>query len=126
MVPKNLIYSEEHQWIKKTDNNRVIIGITDYGQNELGDIVFVDLPAVGQKISMGENIFSIESVNSAKEFSSPVSGEVMEVNDDLQYSPEFVNQEPFGKGWIAIIEVNDQSELTHLISADKYGKLISK
>lgn len=126
MAPKNLLYTRDHQWIKKTDNNRVMIGITDCAQKQLGDIVYVDLPAVGQKVSLEDTMVSIESVQSTQDFHAPCSGEVMEVNDELQFSPELVNQDPFGKGWIAIVEVGDPAELAQLLSANQYGKLVGE
>lgn len=123
LIPAELLYTETHEWVRKGENNRMTIGITEKGQNLLGDVLFLDLPAAGQKVVLKTSMASIESVNTVSDIYAPVSGEVIEVNDDLQYSPEWVNQDPFGKGWIAIIELTEAPGLEHLLSAEEYTKL---
>lgn len=124
MVPADIFYSEEHIWVKKEGNN-VKMGLTSYGQEELGDVVFLDLPAVGQKIIAKTAMASIESVKAISDLIAPITGEVMEVNDELQYSPELVNQDPFGRGWIAVIEPADESGVEELLSAQQYAGFIA-
>ena len=123
MVPTDLLYTEEHQWVRR-DGERVWIGLTEYAQKELGDVVFVDLPAVGQRVTANVNMSTIESVKAVSDINSPVTGEVLEVNDELQYSPELVNQDPYNKGWIAVIELFDVSELKNLLTPEKYSQHI--
>lgn len=123
MLPKDLKYTKEHEWIK-VDGERVTIGITDYAQKELGDVVFVDLPGVGEKVSASAPMATIESVKAVSEIFAPVSGEVMEINDALEHSPEFVNQDPYGKGWIAVIEVSNAKEIAELMNAAAYAALL--
>ncbi len=125
MVPSNLKYTEDHEWVR-VEKDRVVVGITEYAQEELGDVVYVDLPAVGEKVKAKETIASIESVKAVSDIFAPISGEVLEVNDDLQHSPELVNQDPYEKGWIAEIEVTDADELEKLLSAEEYQKLIGE
>ena len=122
MLPKDLKYTSEHEWVKVT-GDRVTIGITDYAQKELGDVVFVDLPGVGEKVSAHAPMATIESVKAVSEIFAPVSGEVMEINDTLEHSPEFVNQDPYGKGWIAVIEVVNAKEIAELMNATAYAEL---
>jgi glycine cleavage system H protein len=125
MLPKDLKYTSEHEWIK-IDDERVIVGITEYAQKELGDVVFVDLPGVGEKFKIKDAMATIESVKAVSEIYAPISGEVMEVNDTLEHSPELVNQDPYGKGWIAIIEPSDVEELNELLTPDAYAALIGE
>jgi glycine cleavage system H protein len=125
MVPSNLRYTEDHEWVR-VEKDRVIVGITEYAQEELGDVVYVDLPAAGEKVKAKEAIASIESVKAVSDIFAPITGEVLEVNDDLQHSPELINQDPYEKGWIAEIEVTDPDELEKLISAKEYQKLIGE
>lgn len=123
MAPKDLKYTTEHEWIKVEDN-RVRVGITDYAQKELGDVVFVDLPSVGEKISAKSVMGTIESVKAVSEIYAPLSGEIMETNDDLEHSPELINQDPYGKGWIAVIEPSDLKELNKLMTSSAYTAFI--
>jgi glycine cleavage system H protein len=123
LVPTDLLFTEDHQWARR-DGDRIRIGLTEYAQKELGDVVFVDLPAVGQKVTANANMSTIESVKAVSDINSPVTGEVVEVNDELQYSPELVNQDPYNKGWIAVIEVSDVSELKNLLTPKKYSQHI--
>lgn len=125
MLPKDLKYTSEHEWIK-IEGERVVVGITEYAQEELGDVVFVDLPGVGEKVKMKEAMATIESVKAVSEIYAPISGEVMEVNDTLEHSPELVNQDPYGKGWIAIIEPIDTKEFDKLLTPEDYAALIGE
>jgi glycine cleavage system H protein len=123
LLPKDLKYTTEHEWVK-IQGDRVIVGITDYAQTELGDVVFVDLPSVGDKITANSPIGTIESVKAVSEIYAPLSGEIMETNDDLEHSPELINQDPYGKGWITIIELSDPKELNNLLTQTTYASLI--
>lgn len=118
-VPAELKYSEEHEWAK-VEGNRMTIGITDFAQSELGDIVFVELPRVGDSVEFGEPFGSVESVKTVSELYSPVTGKVVEVNGGLEDSPENVNKSPYGDGWMIVVEMADMDELNKLWSADKY------
>jgi len=101
-LPKELKYSEEHEWVK-VEGNRVRIGITDFAQSELGDIVFVELPEVGDEVEADEPFGSVESVKTVSELYAPISGKVVEVNDELDDSPEFVNESPYEKAWMIVV-----------------------
>lgn len=118
-VPAELKYSEEHEWAK-VEGGRVAIGITDFAQSELGDIVFVELPEVGDTVEFGEPFGSVESVKTVSELYAPVSGKVVAVNSALIDSPEKVNEAPYGDGWMIVVELSDASELDQLWSAEKY------
>lgn len=123
-VRKSLKYSKDHEWVEVLDNKKVRIGISDYAQDSLGDIVFVELPEVGAKVVIGETFSSVESVKAVSEIFSPVCGTVIEVNDSLEDSPEFINEEPYEKGWIAQVELNDEDELDQLLSSEEYEALL--
>lgn len=122
MVPADRWYTREHEWVK-LEGRKAKIGITDYAQKELGDIIFIELPAVGEKVTAGSRLATVESVKSVSEVYAPVSGEVLEVNDDLEHSPEYLNQDPYGKGWIAVVETDDQP--TGLFSAEEYEEFLA-
>ena len=118
-VPSELKYTKEHEWVKK-DGSIVTVGITDYAQGELGDVVFVELPQVGDDVSKDDTFGSIEAVKAVADLFSPVSGSVSEVNDDLGDQPDIVNTDPYGKGWMVKIEMTDDKEWDTLLSADDY------
>lgn len=118
-LPEELYYSEEHEWAKK-EGDTVRVGITDFAQSELGDVVFVELPEVGDEIEADESFGSVESVKTVSELYAPVSGEIVEVNEELEDSPEFVNESPYEKAWMIAIKMKDESELKQLLSADQY------
>lgn len=124
-IPKDLKYTKEHEWVKVEDE-KAIIGITDFAQSELTDIVYVEPPEVGLEIKKGEELGVIESVKAASEFYSPVSGEVIEVNEELEGSPELMNKDPYGKGWMVILKVWDLGELEELMDAEEYKKHVEK
>lgn len=119
-LPQTYKYSEEHEWVKEDGNNVLTIGITDFAQNELGDIVFVELPAAGDEVKFGEPFGSVESVKTVSELYSPVDGKVIEVNKELDDSPEHVNSSPYEAGWMIKVEINDPEQLNKLWSAEKY------
>ncbi|MFN7251873.1 MAG: glycine cleavage system protein GcvH [Anaerobacillus sp.] len=124
-LPKELKYSEEHEWVK-VEGNQVRIGITDFAQSELGDIVFVELPEVGDEIEADEPFGSVESVKTVSELYAPLSGKVVAVNEDLDDSPELVNESPYEKAWMITIELSDESELDKLMTAEEYEAMIKE
>lgn len=124
-VPSELKYSKEHEWVK-IEGNTVTIGITEYAQSELGDIVFVELPETDDDIEEGESFGSVESVKTVSELYAPVSGKVVETNEELEDSPEFVNESPYEKAWMVKVELNDESQLDELMSADQYSEMIGE
>ncbi|WP_028783609.1 glycine cleavage system protein GcvH [Thalassobacillus devorans] len=124
-LPKDLSYSEEHEWVK-TEGEKVRIGITDFAQSELGDIVFVELPEVGDELEADEPFGSVESVKTVSELYAPVSGKVVEINEELEDSPEFVNESPYEKAWMVIVEPSDKSEMDELMTAEQYEEMISE
>ncbi len=124
-LPKELLYSEEHEWVKK-EGDKVRIGITDFAQDELGDIVFVELPEVGDEIEADEPFGSVESVKTVSELYAPVSGKVVEVNEELEDSPEFVNESPYEKAWMVVVEPSDDANLDDLLTAEKYEEFIQE
>ncbi|REI11175.1 glycine cleavage system protein GcvH [Staphylococcus felis] len=124
-VPNELKYSKEHEWVK-VDGNVALIGITDFAQSELGDIVFVELPEVDDEVSEGETFGSVESVKTVSELYSPVSGKIIEVNEDLEDEPEAVNESPYEKAWMVKVELNDESELDALMDAAAYEEMIGE
>jgi glycine cleavage system H protein len=124
-VPSELKYSKDHEWVK-IEGNTATIGITEYAQNELGDIVFVELPEVDDEINEGDTFGSVESVKTVSELYAPLSGKVLEANEELEDSPEFVNESPYEKAWMVKIEVTDESQLDGLLSAEQYSEMIGE
>ncbi len=124
-VPKELLYSKEHEWVKKEDG-KVRIGITDFAQDELGDIVFVELPEPGDELEVNEPFGSVESVKTVSELYAPISGKVIEVNEELEDSPEFVNESPYEKAWMVVIEPSEETEFDDLLSADAYDEIVNQ
>lgn len=124
--PENLKYTKEHEWIRIEDDSIGVVGITDYAQSELGDIVYVDLPAIGKTVKQLESFGTIEAVKAVSDLFSPVSGEIIEVNEKLKDSPDLINKDPYGEGWIIKIKIKDLGELDNLLSAEDYRKLIGK
>jgi glycine cleavage system H protein len=125
MVKDGLYYSETHEWVR-IDGEYAYFGISDYAQHELGDIVYVELPAVGDETQQGEPFGSVEAVKSVEDLNAPMSGEVVEVNEYLEANPEFINKEPYDKGWIVKIKYFDKNELDNLLTAEKYKELIEE
>jgi glycine cleavage system H protein len=123
--PEDLKYSKEHEWIL-VEGNVATIGITDYAQEQLGDIVFVELPAVGDKVSKDDAFCVVESVKAVSDVYAPVSGAVVEVNDDLPDSPEMLNEDPYGDGWMVKVEMNDAEDLADLMTAAEYEEYVAQ
>jgi len=119
-VIEGLKYSKDHEWVK-VDGNKAIIGITDYAQDSLGDVVFVDLPEPGETVNAGDAAAVVESVKAAADIYSPVSGTIIEVNTELEGSPELINEDPY-QNWIIVVEINDASELDSLMDAEEYER----
>ena len=117
--PDNIRYTSEHEWIR-VEGNEAYVGITDYAQSELGEIVFIDVSSVGETIGQGEVFGSIEAVKTVSDLNMPVTGEVLELNTELDAAPELVNNDPYGKGWIIRISVKDSAELDKLMDAAAY------
>jgi glycine cleavage system H protein len=124
--PENLKYTKEHEWVRVENDSIGVVGITDYAQSELGDIVYVELPQIGKQVKQLEPFGTIEAVKAVSDLFSPLSGEVIEVNEKLKDSPDLINKDPYGEGWIIKIKISDLSELNNLLSADDYKKLIGK
>ncbi|HLS06404.1 MAG TPA: glycine cleavage system protein GcvH [Bacillota bacterium] len=124
-LPEELKYSKEHEWVRQ-EGNKAYIGITDFAQSELGDIVFVELPEEGDDIEANEEFGSVESVKTVSELYSPVSGTVVEVNEELEDSPEHVNDSPYEDAWMIVIEMSDESELDDLLTADEYKAFVEE
>lgn len=122
-LPQDLKYSEDHEWIK-VDGNTATIGITDFAQSELGDIVFVELPEEGDDISTGDSFGSVESVKTVSELYAPVSGKVVAINEELEDSPELVNENPYEGAWMLKVEISDAGELDNLLDAAAYQAVI--
>ena len=122
-VPLELGYAATHEWAKQDEEGLIVVGISDHAQDALGDIVYVELPEVGQQIVAGEEAGVVESVKAASDIYAPVSGAVEEINDVLEDSPETVNQDPYGDGWFFKLKVTDERELDDLLDADAYQEL---
>jgi len=122
--PSNYLYSKDHEWVRVEDDT-CVLGITEYAQEELGEIVFVDLPDVGDTFDKADEVGTIESVKAVAEVYTPVSGEVIEVNSALEEEPELVNDEPHGDGWLIKMRLSSKDDLGELMSAEKYEEFIS-
>lgn len=123
-VPAELKYSKEHEWIK-VEGNQATIGITDYAQGELGDIVFVELPNIGDEFNKAQSFGTIEAVKAVSDIYSPLTGKVLEVNGALDDNPMAINSDPFGDGWLIKLEIKDASELDNLLDAEGYKGILS-
>ena len=121
--PENLRYTSEHEWIR-IEGDEAFVGITDYAQSELGEIVFVDVPTVGETVGQGEVFGSIEAVKTVSDLNMPVTGEVLEVNGALDAQPELVNNDPYGEGWIIRVAVKDLADLDNLMDAAAYQNML--
>ncbi len=123
-IPEDLRYTESHEWVAQQEDGTLRVGITDYAQQQLGDLVYVELPEVGQSFVSGAECAVVESVKSASDLYMPVSGEIVSVNEELADSPELINQDPYGQGWIYEIQPTDPAELDGLLDADGYREII--
>lgn len=124
-VPEDLLYSKEHEWVR-LDGDSATIGITDYAQNALGDIVYVELPKIGTKIEQFGNVGVIESVKAVSDLFTPMSGEVIETNDALENDPAAVNREPYGAGWLLKLRLSKPNESQNLLAAADYDKIAAE
>ena len=122
-VPAELKYTKEHEWIR-VEGEEAVVGITDYAQSQLGDIVFVECETVGDALAAGETFGTVEAVKTVSDLYLPVAGEVLEFNEELEGEPELVNKDPYGKGWIVKIKISDETELDGLLNADAYKAII--
>ncbi|TNH45469.1 glycine cleavage system protein GcvH [Photorhabdus luminescens] len=125
-VPAELRYAESHEWVRAEGNGEYTVGITEHAQELLGDMVFVDLPEVGDEINLGDDCAVVESVKAASDIYAPLSGKIIAVNDALNDSPELVNSEPYNEGWLFRIKAADESELSSLLDAEGYQALLDE
>lgn len=124
-IPQELKYSKDHEWVK-VEGSRVTIGITDYAQSQLGDVVFVELPELGAEVAAGAGFSVVESVKAVSDIYAPVSGKVIEINETLADTPEIVNQSPYDEGWIVVLEIADPTELNELLDSEAYAQLLAE
>ena len=122
-IPANLKYSNDHEWVR-VEGNEAFVGITDFAQSQLGDIVFVDVPTVGESLGQNEVFGSIEAVKTVSDAFLPVSGEILEFNEALENDPALVNKDPYGEGWVIKVNMANPAEVDTLLSADDYAKLV--
>jgi len=125
-IPANLKYTKSHEWVEVLDDGTVKVGITDHAQEMLGDMVYVEVPEVGAAVSVGEECAVVESVKAASDVYSPVTGEVIAVNEDLADTPDLVNNHPYGDGWIMQVRLSEEGELDELLDADAYGEVAAE
>lgn len=123
MYPEDLLYTKSHEWVKVEDD-RAIVGVTSYAQDQLVEVVFVELPEEGKKVKAGDAVATLESVKAVADVYAPVSGKIIEVNKQLENQPELVNQDPYGEGWIFVIEIAGEEELHTLMKVSDYQSLI--
>lgn len=123
-IPKELLYTREHEWLRDEGNGEYTVGITEHAQEALGDMVFVDLPEIGSAVSAGDDCAVVESVKAASDIYAPLSGEIIAVNNELNDAPERVNEQPYQEGWLFRIKASDTSELADLIDAAGYTSMI--
>jgi glycine cleavage system H protein len=125
-VPADLRYTKEHEWARLDDDGKITIGITDYAQDQLGDIVYLDLPDNGATVTGGEPMGEVESTKSVSDIYSPVSGKVSEVNFDTRDNPAAVNQDPYGEGWLVVVQPDDPAEFDGLLTAEEYEAFVAE
>lgn len=118
-IPEDLRYSEEHEWLRPTSEH-ITIGITDHAQGQMGDIVFIELPEIGDEITRGEAFGTVESTKAVSELFAPISGKIVEINDTLIDAPEAINEDPYGDGWMVRVEPSDPSDLDEMMTAETY------
>lgn len=122
-ISEDLLYTKDHEWVL-IEGNTATVGISDYAQEQLGDITFIELPGVGDDVEQFENLASIESVKAASDIFSPISGKIIEVNEDLESKPGLINKDCYDKGWIAKIEISDSDEAGNLMTAEEYEQFL--
>ena len=123
MYPEELKYTEDHEWVR-VENGKVYVGITHYAQEQLGDVVFVELPEVGEEFSAGDAFGVVESVKTVSDLFMPLGGKIVEINEELEDTPETVNEDPYGEGWIIAIELSDPGQLEELMDSEAYQKTL--
>ena len=121
--PASLAYASTHEWARKENDGTVTVGISDYAQEQLGDIVYVELPEIGQRTAVGDEIAVVESVKAASDIYAPISGEIVQINENLDEEPEIVNSDPYIEGWFFVINPDDANDLDNLLSAEDYEKV---
>jgi len=122
-IPEELKYTEEHEWVK-IDGNTATIGITDFAQGELGDIVYIDIDSIGNELDDNEIFGTVEAVKTVSDLFMPIKGTVLEINSSIESTPEIVNEDPYGKGWIIKIEISEDQDISNLLSAEEYKNMI--
>jgi len=122
-IPADLKYTQDHEWVR-IEGETAVVGVTDFAQSELGDVVFVEIETVGETLEKGETFGTVEAVKTVSDLFMPVGGEITELNEELADEPELVNKDPYGKGWMIKVKMSDVSELGELLSADDYQKMI--
>jgi glycine cleavage system H protein len=123
-VERNLKYTTEHEWVK-LEGDTAVVGITDYAQTQLGDVVFVDLPEIGKEVVKGADLAAVESVKAVSDVYTPLSGTIVEINEELVDRPELLNEDVYGQGWLVVLKFTNPAELDGLLDSDAYGKLIA-
>ena len=122
-IPENLKYTSDHEWVM-IEGERAKVGITDYAQDALGDVVFVDIPELGKRVTVGETVTEVESTKSVSDIYAPLEGEIIEINQELDDSPELLNGDPYGEGWIFILKLSETTSTESLLSAKDYRELV--
>jgi len=122
-IPENLKYTVDHEWVM-IEGERAKVGITDYAQDALGDVVFVDIPEIGKRVTVGETVTEVESTKSVSDIYAPLEGEIIEINQELDDSPELLNGDPYGEGWIFILQLSETTSTESLLSAKDYRELV--
>ena len=125
VIPRDLLYSEKHHWVK-VENERVKIGITDYAQKKLKEIVYIELPSVDEELTKGESYGVVESIKAAEDLYAPLSGRVMEVNEEVISNTSLINEDPYGSGWLLVIEPTNPEEIKELLTPEQYAELLKK
>ena len=126
MTPADRKYSREHEWVKLEEGNSGLLGITDFAQDELGDVVYLDLPSVGTRLEQSAKLGEVESVKAVSDIFSPVTAEVIAINQEAVDHPELVNEDPYGKGWLLRVDIQDPSGLDNLLTAEQYDAFLSE
>ena len=124
MIPEDLLYNKEHEWVR-VDGQKAILGISDFAQDALGDVVFVDLPVVETVIEQDQEIGEVESTKATSSIYSPVSGKIVKINVELQDHPEYLNKDPYGQGWLVVVELSNSAEVNNLMTASQYEAFLS-
>ena len=124
MLPKELKYTKEHEWVK-IDGDEAVIGVTDYAQSELGDIIFIELPSIGDIFQEDDVIGTIEAVKTVADIFSPLAGKIIEINNEIENNPEFANSDPYNKGWLVKMKCTDKTSIENLLDSKEYSDIIS-